>query len=39
MSVWNALTVDVEDWFHIMEISGGPPLEEWASLELSLIHI
>jgi polysaccharide deacetylase family protein (PEP-CTERM system associated) len=33
VTVWNALTVDVEDWFHIMEISDGPRLEEWTSFE------
>jgi len=27
----NALTIDVEDWFHILEV-GGPPLREWAGL-------
>lgn len=33
MSVWNALTVDVEDWFHVMEIAGGPGPEAWRTLE------
>src|SRR5262249_14260781 len=32
MSVWNALTIDVEDWFHIMDV-GGPGLDQWGSLE------
>lgn len=33
MRVWNALSVDVEEWFHIMEIDDGRPLAQWASLE------
>lgn len=30
--IWNALSVDVEDWFHILEIERAPPLERWPSL-------
>lgn len=30
-TVTNGLTVDVEDWFHILEV-GGPPLREWSNL-------
>lgn len=26
-------TIDVEDWFHILDIATGPPLETWHSLE------
>lgn len=29
----NILTVDVEDWFHILEAAGGPARASWASLE------
>jgi polysaccharide deacetylase family protein (PEP-CTERM system associated) len=29
----NILTVDVEEWFHILEVDGGHPREEWPSLE------
>jgi polysaccharide deacetylase family protein (PEP-CTERM system associated) len=29
----NVLTVDVEDWFHILELSSGPPLAAWQALE------
>lgn len=28
----SVFSVDVEDWFHILDIPGGPPLAEWASL-------
>lgn len=31
--IWNALSVDVEDWFHILEIEQAPPMEQWSSLE------
>ncbi len=31
--IWNALSVDVEDWFHILEVEQAPPMEKWASLE------
>jgi len=27
------LTVDVEDWFHVLEADGAPSRDEWASLE------
>lgn len=26
-------TIDVEDWFHILDIPGGPPIGSWLSLE------
>lgn len=29
----NILTVDVEDWFHILEVEGTPDLEAWGGLE------
>jgi len=29
----NILTVDVEDWFHILEVEGTPDLEAWSGLE------
>ena len=29
----NALTIDVEDWFHILSSTGVPPFERWCSLE------
>ncbi len=29
----NILTVDVEDWFHILEVDGGYRREDWATLE------
>lgn len=28
----SVLSVDVEDWFHILDIPGGPPLSEWDGL-------
>ncbi len=28
----SVFSVDVEDWFHILDIPGGPPLAEWDSL-------
>ena len=28
----DALTIDVEDWFHILEVEGTPPLDEWRAL-------
>ena len=28
----NILSVDVEDWFHILDIDSVPPVEEWESL-------
>lgn len=31
--IWNALSVDVEDWFHILEIEQTPPIERWPSLQ------
>jgi polysaccharide deacetylase family protein (PEP-CTERM system associated) len=29
----NILTVDVEEWFHILEFDGGPTREDWPALE------
>jgi len=29
----NILTVDVEDWFHILELEDGPSRDQWTSLE------
>jgi polysaccharide deacetylase family protein (PEP-CTERM system associated) len=29
----NILTVDVEEWFHILEFEGGPTRDDWAGLE------
>lgn len=29
----NILTVDVEEWFHILEVEGGPTRDDWAGLE------
>ena len=31
--IWNALSVDVEDWFHILETEQAPSLEKWPSLQ------
>lgn len=31
--VLNAMTIDVEDWFHILEVDQAPDPEEWARLE------
>ncbi len=29
----NIFTVDVEDWFHILELDTTPPISKWHSLE------
>ena len=29
----NALTIDVEDWFHILDSPTVPPIDAWASME------
>lgn len=29
----NALTIDVEDWFNILDSSAVPSIEQWDSLE------
>ncbi|HTS71006.1 MAG TPA: XrtA system polysaccharide deacetylase [Terriglobia bacterium] len=29
---YSVFTVDVEDWFHILDVPSTPPLEQWASL-------
>jgi polysaccharide deacetylase family protein (PEP-CTERM system associated) len=29
----NALSIDLEDWFHLLDVESAPPLEEWARLE------
>ena len=31
--VENVLTIDVEDWFHILDIGSTPSIEEWSKLE------
>ena len=28
----DALTIDVEDWFHILDLDGAPRIEDWAKL-------
>ncbi len=28
----DALTIDVEDWFHILDLDGAPRIEDWANL-------
>lgn len=33
MTVWNALSFDVEDWFHIMDVPSTPKIGEWGGLE------
>ncbi len=30
-STFNGLTIDVEDWFHILDV-GGPPMSAWSAL-------
>ena len=32
-AIENILTVDVEEWFHILEVEGGYSRDDWASLE------
>ena len=29
----NIMTVDVEDWFHILEVEGGVTRDDWGALE------
>ena len=29
----NIMTVDVEDWFHILEVEGGYARQDWSGLE------
>lgn len=29
----NILSVDVEEWFHILEVDGTPPIDSWSRLE------
>ena len=29
---FSVFTVDVEDWFHILDVPSSPPIEQWASL-------
>jgi polysaccharide deacetylase family protein (PEP-CTERM system associated) len=31
--VENVLTIDIEDWFHILDIGSTPSIEEWSKLE------
>jgi len=33
----NILTVDVEDWFHILEVEGGYDRKDWAGLESRVV--
>ena len=33
----NILTVDVEDWFHILELEGGYRREDWSTLESRVV--
>jgi polysaccharide deacetylase family protein (PEP-CTERM system associated) len=28
----DALTIDVEDWFHIVDVRGAPPVEAWSAM-------
>ncbi|WP_293127414.1 XrtA system polysaccharide deacetylase [Microcoleus sp. bin38.metabat.b11b12b14.051] len=32
-TVENVLTIDIEDWFHILDISSTPSIEDWHKLE------
>jgi polysaccharide deacetylase family protein (PEP-CTERM system associated) len=32
IAVPSILSVDVEDWFHILDVSSAPPMESWAGL-------
>ena len=36
--VLNALTFDVEDWFHILDIETAPTMNEWGELEPRVEH-
>lgn len=36
-SVENVLTIDIEDWFHILDIASTPSLPEWSKLESKVI--
>lgn len=32
--LWKSvLSIDVEDWFHILDSDGTPPIEQWDGLE------
>ena len=31
--VENVLTIDIEDWFHILDIGSTPSIVEWSKLE------
>lgn len=33
MANYNSLTIDVEDWFHILDSPAAPSIEQWAKLE------
>jgi polysaccharide deacetylase family protein (PEP-CTERM system associated) len=39
----SVFSVDVEDWFHILDIPGGPPISEWSALpsrvEKNFLHL
>jgi len=30
---WTCFSIDVEDWFHILDFSAGPRIEDWATLK------
>jgi polysaccharide deacetylase family protein (PEP-CTERM system associated) len=30
--IFDAFTIDVEDWFHILDVEGTPPLDQWTKL-------
>ena len=34
----SCLTIDVEDWFHILDSDGAPSIEQWAKLESRIVH-
>jgi polysaccharide deacetylase family protein (PEP-CTERM system associated) len=36
--VHNIFSVDVEDWFHILNLDGGPGPDEWAGLESRVVN-
>lgn len=36
-NVQNVLTIDVEDWFHILNLSSTPPLKVWSQLESRVV--
>lgn len=34
----NVISIDVEDWFHILDNDGAPPIEQWAKLESHIVR-